>query len=87
MSGEGTVTDLSKGGWKATVASAAEAQPGMYLTLYLSLPDQPPPMKLHWCAVRWSKGGEFGVEFLFMGSAEEERFDRFLQTLETGSSP
>ncbi len=87
MSGEGTVTDLSKRGWKATVASTQTVRRGTYLALHLSLPDQAPPMKVSSAAVRWSREGEFGVEFLFMESGEEERLDQFLQTLETGSSP
>jgi len=36
--------------------------------------------------VRWTVRGLFGLEFLTIGSEEEERLRRFLSTLETGPS-
>ncbi len=85
--GEGTVIDLSKRGWKATVViSSQSVRPGMYLKLRLYLPDQAPPMDVDSAAVRWAKGQEFGLEFLIMGSEQEERLRRFLSTLETHTS-
>jgi len=36
-------------------------------------------------AVRWAQGREFGLEFLIMGSEDEERLDRFVASLEKGS--
>ncbi len=87
IAGEGTVIDISKRGWKATVVtSTLSVQQGTYLKLRLSLPDQVPPMDVGSAAVRWAKGREFGIEFLIMGSEEEERLRRFVSTLETGMS-
>ncbi len=51
-----------------------------------SLPDQAPPMDIELAAVRWAKGQEFGLEFLIMGREEEERLDRFVGTLQSGTS-
>ncbi len=85
--GEGIVIDLSKRGWKATVVTSSQSvRPGTYLKLRLSLPDQAPPMAVDSAAVRWAKGREFGLEFLIMGSEEEERLRRFVSTLETEPS-
>ncbi len=78
--------DISKRGWKATVTSTQTAQRGTYLALRLSLPDQAPPMDVNSAAVRWAKGREFGLEFLIMGSEEEERLHHLVSTLETGPS-
>ncbi len=84
IAGEGTVIDISKGGWKATVVtSTLSVQQGTYLKLRLSLPDQAPPMDVKLAAVRWAKGREFGLEFLMIGSEEEERLHRFITALET----
>ena len=68
---EGTVIDLSEGGWKATVSSPADVQTGMILTLYFSVPTHATPIRVDLATVRWSREGEFGVEFLFMESGEE----------------
>ena len=79
--GEGTVTDLSKAGWKATVSSSQPVQIGKYLTLHLSVPHQDHPVKVEVAAVRWVRGQEFGVEFLFLGTDEEAELSRFLTSL------
>jgi len=85
--GEGTVIDLSKRGWKATVViSSHSVRPGTYLKLRLYLHDQAPPVDVDSAAVRWAKGQEFGLEFLIMGSEQEERLRRFLSTLEAWQS-
>ena len=86
IAGEGTVLHISKRGWKATiVTSTLSVQQGTYLKLRLSLPDQAPPMDVDSAAVRWAQGREFGLEFLIMGSEDEERLDRFVASLEKGS--
>ncbi len=84
IAGEGTVLDISKRGWKATVVtSTLSLQRGTYLKLRLSLPDQAPPMDVDLAVVRWAKGREFGLEFRMIGSEQEERLHRFVSTLET----
>ncbi len=40
-------------------------------------------MDVKLAAVRWAKGREFGLEFLMIGSEEEERLHRFITALET----
>ncbi len=80
--GEGTVRNVSTGGWK--VESDQAVKPGNCFALRVLLPDQAQPMKVDLAAVRWSSGREFGLEFLHMDPEEQERLRRFLSTLETG---
>ncbi len=78
--GEGTVVNLSTGGWR--VRSATQPRPGTYLALHVLLPDEAPPMEVDLAAVRWAWGSEFGLEFIRMRSEEQERLHRFVKTLE-----
>ncbi len=82
--GEGTVRNVSTGGWK--VDSDQPVQRGNYFALRVSLPDQAAPIKVDLAAVRWSSGREFGLEFLRMQQKEQARLRRFVSTLETGPS-
>ena len=82
--GQGTVRNLSTGGWK--VESDQAVKPGHYFVLSVLLPNQAVPMKVGLAAVRWSSGREFGLEFLRMQPEEQARLRRFVSTLETGSS-
>ena len=50
--GEGTVLNVSLGGWK--VASDQAVQPGSSLALRIALPDHHMPMKIEVAAVRWT---------------------------------
>ncbi len=78
----GTVSNLAVGGCK--VESEGSVYIGMYLALQICLPGQEATLKVDQAAVRWVKGQEFGLEFLIIGSEEEERLRRFLSTLEAG---
>ncbi len=79
--GEGTVRNVSTGGWK--VDSDQPVPRGNYFALRVLLPDQAVPMKVDLAAVRWSSGGEFGLEFLRMQPEEQARLRHFVSTLET----
>ena len=82
--GEGTVRNVSQGGWK--VDSDQPVQRGHYFALRVLLPDQAVPVKVDLAAVRWSSGREFGLELLRMQPEEQARLRRFVSTLETGPS-
>ena len=82
--GEGTVRNVSTGGWK--VDSDQPVQRGHYFALRVVLPDQAVPLKVDLAAVRWSSEREFGLEFLRMQPEEQVRLRRFVSTLETGAS-
>ena len=59
------------------------------MELRLYMPDDLKPMEVHQAMVRWSwsKGGEFGLQFLRIEPEEEERLRHFVSTLETSPSP
>ncbi len=78
--GEGTVRNVSQGGWK--VDSDQPVQRGHYFALRVLLPDQVVPMKVDLAAVRWSSEREFGLEFLRMQPEEQARLRRFVSALE-----
>ena len=78
--GVGTVTNLSKRGWK--VNSNWTVSPGTYLALWVSPPDYEWPMKVNLAVVRWSRGQEFGLEIMDMRPEEQERHQRFVSILE-----
>ncbi len=79
----GTVSNLSVGGCK--VGSPTPVDTGTYLEPRIYIMAAPEfPMKIDQAVVRWAKGQEYGLEFLTIGSEEEERLRRFLSTLEAG---
>ena len=84
LTGEGTVGNLSMEG--CAVGSDQTVQRGKSLTLRISLPDQDAPLVVNRAEVRRSVRGLLVLEFLTIGSEEEERLRRFLSTLETHTS-
>ncbi len=82
--GDGTVRNVSTGGWK--VEGSQLIQHGNCFALRVLLPDQAVPMKVDLAVVRWSSGREFGLEFLRMEPEEQERLRRFVSTLQTEQS-
>ena len=84
IAGEGTVVDMSVGGWRVRVQSATAVREGTYLTLRMAPPDNDPTMmEVPLTVVRWSEGGEFGLEYLVIGAEAQERLRRFVRSLET----
>jgi hypothetical protein len=83
VDGEGTVTDLSTKGCKIDSYRLVEA--GTALEVWLFLPDHDRPLKIQLAEVRWSRGREFGLEFLTMRSEDQDRIGRVLQDQEIGS--
>lgn len=81
--GEGTVLNVSLGGWK--VASDQAVQPGSSLALRIALPDHQMPMKIEVAAVRWTVGGEFGLECLAIRPDEQTRLSGLITSLEMAS--
>ena len=88
ITGKGTVMNLSKNGWK--VVSNQRVPDGACLALRVSLPFGSYPIMTRYysrlevdlAVVRWSTGGEFGLEFISMETGEWKRIRQFLKTLE-----
>ena len=77
--GEGTLYNLSLGGCRIDTDLAPEK--GIYLLMHIYLAYAQPTAIIQLAAVRWSSGTEFGVEFLMLTEATQERLQRFLQTV------
>ncbi|MFQ5991679.1 MAG: PilZ domain-containing protein [Nitrospiraceae bacterium] len=87
IAGEGTVVDMSVGGWRVRVQSPTVVREGTYLTLRMAPPDnEPTMMEIALAVVRWSEGGEFGLEYLVIGAEARERLRRFVKSLEMAAS-
>jgi len=73
---EGRVLDLSGGG--CLVESSVSVKVGDNLQLRLSLPGPELPMRVPRAAVRWTKGFQFGVEFLSLEEKDRVRLTHLL---------
>ncbi len=78
------MVNLSLG--RCGIESDQNVQQGKQLALRIFMPEQDAPLVVDRAQVRWTARGLFGLEFLTIGSEEEERLRRFLSTLETGPS-
>ena len=63
--GEGTVVNLSAGGWM--IESSDQVQPGRHVTARVRLPGERVPLKVYLATVRWAHGGRFGLSPFAMG--------------------
>jgi c-di-GMP-binding flagellar brake protein YcgR len=74
---EGTMFDLSARG--CAVTSMSSVQPGSAVKILIRETDLGAPITIESAAVRWSGGGEFGVEFLGLSEIDQRRLDRLLR--------
>ena len=74
---EGTMFDLSASG--CAVTSMSSVQPGSAVRILIRATDLGSPIMIESAAVRWSEGGEFGVEFLGLSEIDQRRLRRLLQ--------
>ena len=74
---EGTMFDLSPRG--CAVTSMSSVQPGSAVRILIRATDLGSPITIESAAVRWSGGGEFGVEFLGLSEIDQRRLHRLLQ--------
>jgi hypothetical protein len=76
---DGTVYNLSLGGCR--VESDHPMQGGEYVALRLRVSYDESPISIQVAVVRWSVGGEFGLEFLVIAEEEKERLRVVLANL------
>jgi hypothetical protein len=77
--GEGTVLNLSPGGCK--IGSESGVKVGDAMSLIILLPGEACPTAVDLALVRWGKGPYFGVEFVSMGTVEQDRLRQFLASV------
>lgn len=85
VTGEGTLVNISLGGYKIVVSDQTVPN-GTYLSLLVHIPGEGSHVEVELAVVRWSKGQEFGLEFLRMGAKEQERLRRYIRSLQANSS-
>ena len=78
---EGTMFDLSAGG--CAVASTTSVQSGSAVRILIRATNLGSPITIESAAVRWSEGGEFGVEFMGLSEIDQSRLHRLLQATTT----
>ena len=71
---EGTMFDLSARG--CAVTSLSTVQPGSAVKILIRATDLGAPITIKSAEVRWSGGGEFGVEFLGLSEIDQRRLHR-----------
>ena len=79
LKASGVILDLSSNGCRAR--SANRSNIGQSLAVLIDVPRYEAPLYVSRAIVRWSKGQEFGVEFLHMGSADEQRLDQLMREM------
>ncbi len=75
LSGEGTVINLSIGGF--AVESDQPVKAGMTLKLRVFLPDDEKPIVIR-AAIRWAREGKFGVKTTLIGIEDKKRLREFI---------
>ena len=73
---EGRILDLSVQG--CLVESSVSVKVGANLQLRISLPGPEPPLRVPCATVRWTKGFQFGVEFMELEETDRVRLNRVL---------
>lgn len=74
--GDGMVVDLSHGDCR--IATLVQVPTGTNLVVQLMLPDDLLPITVKSSIVRWSRGHEFGMQFLELREEDRARLSRFI---------
>ncbi len=77
--GSGLIMDLSSGGCKVT--SMLSVPPGTHMTLRIALQEQNVELELKGVS-RWTRGMQFGVEFVEMSQEVRDQLVQVLKQLE-----
>jgi hypothetical protein len=80
VKGDGVLRNLSREG--GLIEANVRVLEGAYLELKLHLPEHDPPLFVELAAVRWTKGGAFGVQFMYMPEDEYGRLSRYITKVE-----
>lgn len=80
VGGTGTLLDLSLRGCR--VDSATDVRPGTSLELKIQASGEEPPLMVKEAVVRWSRTGQFGLEFITMAPEEWARLQHTVTELE-----
>lgn len=80
VGGDGRIVDLSLRGCR--VDSSTEVRPGTSLEVRIQTSEEEPPLKIQEGVVRWSRGQQFGLEFVTLVPEEWARLQHTVTQLE-----
>jgi len=80
VGGEGSLVDLSIRGCR--IESPANVQPGALLEVRIATVEHEPPIQIQQALVRWSRGGQFGLEFETIAPEEWARLQHTVNQIE-----
>ena len=80
VGGEGNIVDLSTRGCR--IESSIDVQPGSSLDVRIKATEGKPLIHIQAAIVRWSRGGEFGLEFEVIVPTEWAHLHDFVKQLE-----
>ena len=80
VSGEGNVVDLSIRGCR--IESSTDVQPGASLEIRIVAIEHEPQIHIQQALVRWTRGRQFGLEFVTMAPEEWARLQHTVKQIE-----
>jgi len=80
VGGEGSILDLSIRGCR--IESPTNVQPGASLDVRILAAADGAPIRIQQAVVRWSRGRQFGLEFVTMVPEEWARLQRIVKQIE-----
>jgi hypothetical protein len=80
VGGEGSLMDLSVRGCR--IESLTDVQPGASLRVGIEAIEHEPPIQIQHALVRWSRMGQFGLEFETMAPEEWIRLQHCVKQIE-----
>ena len=80
VGGEGDIVDLSINGCR--IESPTDVQPGASLEVRIIAIEHEPPIQIQQALVRWSRGRQFGLEFVTMDTDEWARLQHTMKQIE-----
>ncbi|HEY6260426.1 MAG TPA: PilZ domain-containing protein [Nitrospiraceae bacterium] len=80
VGGEGVLVDLSIRGCR--IESPTDVQPGVSLEVRITAMEPETPIKIDQALVRWTRGRQFGIEFVTMAPEEWARLQHTVKQIE-----
>jgi hypothetical protein len=80
VGGEGNIVDLSIRGCR--IESPTNVQPGASLDIRILAVEDEPAIRIQQAVVRWSRGRQFGLEFVTMVPEEWARLQHIVKQIE-----
>jgi len=83
LAGAGTVTEMSREGWRIQAETALPV--GTLMSLAIRLPGHVTPVSIAQAVVRWSEGDAFGISLLTLEPGPAAQLSEFFSRLTTVS--